>query len=71
MGTMTFLESPWAENTVPLRQSKVALVTTGGLFVKGQEPLRDSKFRGDFAHRMISRDIPVSKIGNFYGTLVE
>ena len=63
MGTMTFLESPWTENTVPLRESKVALVTTGGLFVKGQEPLRDSKFRGDFAHRRISRDIPVSKLG--------
>ena len=44
---------PWSRFTKPLDQSKVALVTTGGVFVEGQEPFRE---RGDDTFREIARE---------------
>lgn len=49
---------PWAESKVPLEQSKVAIVSTAGLFVKGQKPFRESLVHGDFSYRILQRDIP-------------
>jgi D-proline reductase (dithiol) PrdB len=62
MGTVLFTDSPWAESQVPLRDSKIALVTTAGYCVKGQEPFREQKFRGDFAYRALPRDITLSRL---------
>ena len=44
---------PWAELGKPLDRCNVALVTTGGLFVEGQEPYTE---RGDATYREIPRD---------------
>ena len=55
-------ETPWAENRIPLASSKVALVTTAGIFVKGQEPFREMSLQGDFAYRVIPRDLPTSRL---------
>ena len=44
---------PWATLTKPLARAKVALVTTGGVFLEGQTPYSE---RGDATHREIPRD---------------
>lgn len=45
-----------------MASSKVALVTTGGFYVKGQEPLKEQKFHGDFGYRILPRDITLSRL---------
>lgn len=55
--TMRMPESggtPWATLTKPLDQCKVALVTTGGVFLDGQTPYTE---RGDATYREITRDV--------------
>ncbi|MDP6495355.1 MAG: hypothetical protein QGI09_08075, partial [Dehalococcoidia bacterium] len=37
-GTLTVEDIPWAPVSKPLNQSRVALLTTGGIYVAGQEP---------------------------------
>ena len=49
-------EIPWARLTKPLSESTLALVTTGGLFVEGQNSFE----RGDATYRRIPRDAPAS-----------
>jgi D-proline reductase (dithiol) PrdB len=44
---------PWATLSKPLSSAKVALVTTGGLYVEGQEPFE----RGDTSYRRIPSDV--------------
>ena len=44
---------PWATLKKPLGQAKIALVTTGGVFVKGQKPYSE---RGQYDYREIPRD---------------
>lgn len=51
-----------ARTDVPLRRSKVAIVTTAGFFVKGQEPFREGQYGGDFTYRIIPRDVAPSKL---------
>jgi D-proline reductase (dithiol) PrdB len=47
-------EVPWARLTKPLDESRVALVTTGGVYLEGQRPFE----RGDDTYREIPRDTP-------------
>ena len=47
------VEIPWATLSIPLSSAKVALVTTGGLYVEGQEPFG----RGDTSYRRIPSDV--------------
>ena len=56
--TMPELEMPWATLSKPLSSAKVALVTTGGLYVEGQEPFE----RRDTSSRRIPSDIPKKDI---------
>ena len=39
---------PWAVVVKPINKSRVALVTTGGIYVEGQEPYDLDKQGGDF-----------------------
>ena len=44
---------PWATLKKPLSQCRIALITTGGVFIEGQTPFE----RGDFSYREIPRDV--------------
>ena len=44
---------PWAPLSKPLDQARVALVTTGGVFLEGQTPYTE---RGDATYREVPRD---------------
>lgn len=51
----------WCRNSLPLSDSTVAVVTTAGIFVKGQEAFKEGLFDGDFSYRALHRDLAVSK----------
>jgi D-proline reductase (dithiol) PrdB len=51
-------DAPFVPMARPLSQAKIALVTTAGLNVRGQEPFAS----GDQAFRVIPSDTPVSEI---------
>ena len=57
-------ETPWAPLTVPINKAKVALVTTGGFYVNGQEPyVTDGpENKGDYSFRAIPRNTPADKL---------
>ena len=56
--------TPWSPLNVPISKAKVALVTTGGFYVAGQEPYvtdgRENK--GDYSFRAIPRNTPAEKL---------
>jgi D-proline reductase (dithiol) PrdB len=47
---------PWASMAKPLHKSRVALVTTGGIYVDSQEPYDLDKQGGDVSFREIPKD---------------
>lgn len=53
---------PWAVVGKPLNKSRVALVTTGGIYVEGQDTYDLDKQGGDYSFREISRDAPVDQL---------
>ena len=53
---------PWASMAKPLHRSRVALVTTGGIYVDGQDPYDLDKKGGDFSFREIPRDTPAEHL---------
>jgi len=48
-------DTPWTPMAKPLSESKVALVTTAGLHVKGDKPFIAAKQGGDTSFRVIPR----------------
>lgn len=48
--------SPWTEMTKPLSECKVALLTTAGLHVRGDNPFTTARNGGDASFRVIPRD---------------
>ncbi|MGB0383699.1 MAG: glycine/sarcosine/betaine reductase selenoprotein B family protein [Ardenticatenaceae bacterium] len=60
---------PWAPLTKPLAECTFALVTTGGLYVKGvqeafdEEGERQNPTWGDPTYRVIAADTPLEQIG--------
>ena len=54
-----FDSMPWAKLNKPLSECKVALVTTGGVYIEGQKPYEE---RGEATYRQISRDVPKDHI---------
>ena len=62
--TMEFpeVEIPWATFSSPLSSAKIALVTTGGLYVEGQEPFGS----GDTSYRRIPSDVRKEDIRNLH-----
>ena len=53
---------PWAAVAKPINKSRVALVTTGGIYVDGQEPYDLDKQGGDYSFREIPRDVPLDQL---------
>ena len=53
---------PWATLSGPLNQSRVALLTTGGIYVEGQEPYDLDVQGGDYSFREIPRDTPIGDL---------
>jgi D-proline reductase (dithiol) PrdB len=54
---------PFARLKRPLRQARVALLTTGGVYAPLQEPFDVEKKGGDVSFRVIPRDADVSTLG--------
>lgn len=60
----TFAQSPWAAVTKPLRRSRIAVVTTGGLFRPGDDLPFDGKApEGEWSFRAIPRTVEIQKLG--------
>ena len=57
-------DAPWTPLRVPISQAKVALVTTGGFYVTGQEPYETDgpENKGDWSFRAIPRNISPDKL---------
>ena len=51
-------EVPWVEPRLPLRQARVALVTTGGVHLKTQPPFDMTDLAGDPSFREVPVDTP-------------
>ena len=62
MQTPDFDSVPWAPLTKPLDQCSFALVSTGGIYVEGQEPYDVDREDGDYSFREIPRDTPQERI---------
>jgi len=59
----TFAETPWAPVTKPLADSRLAVVSTGGLYRHGVDPPFDVEaLEGDPSWRAIPRDAPPSSL---------
>lgn len=54
---------PWAVPGKPLREARVALVTTGAVYAPGQEPFDESFKGGDFSFRELAADVDVATLG--------
>ena len=52
--------TPWTPLRVPISQAKFALITTGGIYIEGQEPYETDgpEGLGDWSFRAISKDTP-------------
>lgn len=57
---------PCAVLRKPLRESRVALVTTAGLVPPGQPPFDESVRGGDFSYRVLPSDTDVRQLGEFH-----
>jgi D-proline reductase (dithiol) PrdB len=56
--------APWAPVFKPLEESLVALVSTGGFYVRGeQEPFNAANIEGDISYRIFSRTLLPSQLG--------
>ena len=56
---MTFDDTPWSPFKKRLSESKVAVLTTGGIYVEGQEPFDTD---GDWSYREIPLDTPLDQL---------
>ena len=56
---MAFEDSPWAPFKKRLSESKVAVMTTGGIYVEGQQPFDTD---GDWSFREIPLDTPLDQL---------
>lgn len=54
---------PFAKPRRPLREARVALVSTGGVYAPGQAPFDEEKKGGDVTFRVIGRDADVATLG--------
>ena len=56
---LAFDEAPWTPFKKRLAESKVAVLTTGGIYVEGQEPFNTD---GDWSYREIPLDTPLDQL---------
>lgn len=58
---LRFEDSPWTPLKRPLKEARVALVSTGGVYIKDkQDPYNTD---GDISYRVIPRDTPKERLG--------
>jgi D-proline reductase (dithiol) PrdB len=57
---------PWTEVVKPVSESKVTIISTGGVYVKGDTPFTDHYGLGDPSYREIPLDTPISRIDHFH-----
>ena len=56
-------DAPWTPMRKPLSESRVALVTSAGLHLRGDKPfISDTRGRGDFSYRVLPSNTPASEI---------
>jgi D-proline reductase (dithiol) PrdB len=56
--------APWAPVAKPLRESLVALVSTGGFYMRGvQDAFDAANIEGDLSYRTFSRTVPPGQLG--------
>jgi glycine/betaine/sarcosine/D-proline reductase family selenoprotein B len=56
--------APWARVAKPLHESVVALVSTGGFYVRGVQPaFAAANIEGDLSYRAFSRTVPPGQLG--------
>lgn len=59
-----FTESPWAPVTKPLARSRIAVVSTGGLYRPGEDlPFDATSGDGDWTWRAIPAGLPIRALG--------
>ena len=56
-------DSPWTPMQKPLSESRVALVTSAGLHLRGDKPfVSDTRGKGDSSYRVLPRSTPAPEI---------
>jgi len=60
--TLAFNDVPWVNLEKPVAESKLALVTTGGVHLKKQEPFDMVDPNGDAGFREIPFDTPINEL---------
>jgi D-proline reductase (dithiol) PrdB len=59
-----FTASPWTPVRKPLSASRIAVVTTGGLYLRGWDPPFDTDaLDGDTSYRRLPADAPAASLG--------
>ncbi len=51
-------QTPWVDFNIPLSVAKIAVVTTGGFYLKSQEPYKIDDPAGDWTFREFPKDVP-------------
>lgn len=57
---------PWTEVVKPVSESKVAIISTGGVYVKGDTPFTDHYGLGDPSYREIPLDTRIARLDHFH-----
>lgn len=57
---------PWTSYQKTLQESKITLISTAGVYVKGDTPFTDHYGLGDPSYREISLDTPLSQLAHFH-----
>ena len=56
-------DAPWTPMRKPLSESRVALVTSAGLHLRGDNPfIMDPRGRGDYSYRVLPSSTPATEI---------
>jgi D-proline reductase (dithiol) PrdB len=57
---------PWTQTAKLVSQSKVTLISTGGVYVKGDTPFTDHYGLGDPSYREIPLNTPIARMDHFH-----
>jgi D-proline reductase (dithiol) PrdB len=57
---------PWTPFQKKLKESKVTLISTAGVYVKGETPFTDHYGLGDPSYREVPLDTPLSQLNHFH-----
>ncbi|MGD6794699.1 glycine/sarcosine/betaine reductase selenoprotein B family protein [Metabacillus indicus] len=57
---------PWTSFSKKLNKAKITIISTGGVYVKGETPFTDHYGLGDPSYREISSNTPIDRLGHFH-----